>query len=37
VNGEGMPLQLDEHIIIQYLKVVKKEPINGPSAQVLVT
>lgn len=37
MNGDGMSLQLDEDIVIQYLKVVKEEPTNGPLAQVLVT
>lgn len=36
VNDEGMTFQSDEHIVIQYLKVVKEEPTNVPSTQVLV-
>jgi hypothetical protein len=32
-----MSFQLDEDIVIQYLKVVTKQPINGPLTQVLVT
>jgi len=37
MNGEGISLQLDGDIVIQYLKVVKEKPTNGPLTQVLVT